>query len=135
VRSLFVSLSFVCVAFLTGCGGSSGSSGNGGGSSPPQVATVASFGLIGTATPVNMPLVEAPDGGLYGTTSKGGGGGEGIVFKVSAQGALTVVYQFFRLLTVLTAEAPPAGSCLPTTATSTGRRLVEELTMRARSLG
>jgi len=89
---------------LAGCGGAGGGSG-GGGSSSPQVATVARLGLIGASIPANMTLVEAPDGDLYGTTSKGGGGGAGMVFKVSSQGTLSVVYQFCPAL-----DCPDGGS-------------------------
>ncbi len=42
-------------------------------------------------------LVQGRDGDLYGTTEYGGpaGGGSGTVFKISTNGALTVLYEFF----------------------------------------
>jgi uncharacterized repeat protein (TIGR03803 family) len=47
----------------------------------------------GPATPY-APLVEGVDGNLYGTTWSGGSGGEGTVFKITANGVLTVLYSF-----------------------------------------
>jgi len=39
-------------------------------------------------------LVQATDGNLYGTTLQGGAGNDGTVFKVTAGGALTTLYNF-----------------------------------------
>jgi len=42
-------------------------------------------------------LVQASDGNFYGTTLDGGAGGEGTVFKITASGALTILYSFCSL--------------------------------------
>jgi uncharacterized repeat protein (TIGR03803 family) len=39
-------------------------------------------------------LVEGPDGDLYGTTSKGGSGGGGTVYKISTSGVVTNLFSF-----------------------------------------
>jgi len=39
-------------------------------------------------------LAEGPDGDFYGTTFYGGSGGEGTVFKVTANGVMTLLYSF-----------------------------------------
>ena len=39
-------------------------------------------------------LVAGPDGDFYGTTWAGGSGGEGTVFKVTTNGAMTLLYSF-----------------------------------------
>jgi len=39
-------------------------------------------------------LVEATDGSFYGTTSEGGANGYGTVFKITARGKLTTLYNF-----------------------------------------
>jgi uncharacterized repeat protein (TIGR03803 family) len=40
-------------------------------------------------------LVQGTDGNFYGTTYVGGTNGEGTVFKITPQGTLTTLYQFF----------------------------------------
>jgi uncharacterized repeat protein (TIGR03803 family) len=40
------------------------------------------------------PLVQATNGDLYGTTSEGGGSGNGTVFKITPSGTLTTLYSF-----------------------------------------
>jgi uncharacterized repeat protein (TIGR03803 family) len=45
--------------------------------------------LVSPLTP--GPLLSAPDGNLYGTT---GSGGDGVVFRLTTSGALTVLYSF-----------------------------------------
>jgi uncharacterized repeat protein (TIGR03803 family) len=40
------------------------------------------------------PLIQAKDGALYGTTSSGGANGGGTVFRITLQGAYSVVYSF-----------------------------------------
>ena len=45
-------------------------------------------GLYGTA------LVQATNGDLYGTTEGGGANGQGTVFKITANGTLTTLYNF-----------------------------------------
>lgn len=52
----------------------------------------------GTSTdgsgPANMTLVKDNHGNLYGTTAFGGAHGEGTVFKISAQGEYSILYNF-----------------------------------------
>src|SRR5579863_7883629 len=43
---------------------------------------------------LNVPLVQSPDGDLYGTTQQGGVNGAGTIYKVSAEGKLTTLYAF-----------------------------------------
>jgi uncharacterized repeat protein (TIGR03803 family) len=47
-------------------------------------------------TVANEPsrLIQGPDGGLYGTSYNGGSNGQGSVFKVGTNGAVTTVYSF-----------------------------------------
>ncbi len=42
----------------------------------------------------NGPLVEGNDGNFYGTTYKGGTSGEGVIFKITPDGILTVLHNF-----------------------------------------
>jgi len=42
----------------------------------------------------NASLIQASDGNLYGTTAEGGTNGDGTVFKISTNGALTRLYSF-----------------------------------------
>jgi uncharacterized repeat protein (TIGR03803 family) len=39
-------------------------------------------------------LIQATDGNLYGTTSDGGAGASGTVFKITTGGTLTTIYNF-----------------------------------------
>ena len=39
-------------------------------------------------------LVQATEGGLYGTTSQGGAGAGGTVFRITPSGTLTTLYSF-----------------------------------------
>ena len=43
---------------------------------------------------VNSTLVQAADGDFYGTTPTGGGSGAGTVFKLTAQGGLSLLHSF-----------------------------------------
>ena len=60
-----------------------------------DLKTVHSFSPTGTAG-VNprSALVEGPDGMLYGSTSTGGSGGTGTIFKIAPGGALTTLHNF-----------------------------------------
>jgi uncharacterized repeat protein (TIGR03803 family) len=51
-------------------------------------------GCTDGANPEYSGLVEASDGNFYGTTINGGSWGEGTVFKIAPNGALTTVYSF-----------------------------------------
>jgi uncharacterized repeat protein (TIGR03803 family) len=55
--------------------------------------TLCSFSSIGAAYP-RAGLTLGNDGNFYGTTSAGGSSGDGIVFKVTADGALTTLVAF-----------------------------------------
>jgi len=45
-------------------------------------------------TPVYVPLVEAGDGNLYGTTASGGANGKGTIYKLTLAGQYTLLYTF-----------------------------------------
>ncbi|HTU43063.1 MAG TPA: choice-of-anchor tandem repeat GloVer-containing protein [Candidatus Aquilonibacter sp.] len=56
------------------------------------------------------PLVEAADGGFYGTTTNGGANGDyGTVFKITAQGTLTTLYSFCAQIYCSDGEEPVGG--------------------------
>jgi uncharacterized repeat protein (TIGR03803 family) len=55
--------------------------------------TLYPFDLSHGATPWG-PLVQGTDGNFYGTTSKGGTGSGGVVFKITPAGKLTVLHNF-----------------------------------------
>ncbi len=70
-------------------------------------AILAQFDDENGSTP-NGPLVQGADGNLYGTTMLGGAGaygGQGTIFKVTRDGALTTLYSFCAQ----TAGAPQVG--------------------------
>jgi uncharacterized repeat protein (TIGR03803 family) len=53
-----------------------------------------SYGTNSDGATPRSTLVQARDGGLYGATYAGGANGNGVVFKITTLGALTVVYTF-----------------------------------------
>ncbi len=61
--------------------------------SAQTVTTLASFDQTDGSQPW-AGLVQGLDGDFYGTTSAGGAGGAGTVFKISAGGALTTLHSF-----------------------------------------
>jgi len=65
--------------------------------SPPSPAqefkTVVNFEGINGAVP-NGPLIQGLDGNLYATTSSGGSGNTGTMFKATPSGTLTTLYNF-----------------------------------------
>jgi len=60
------------------------------------------------ATPIG-PLVQDSNGNLYGTSGYGGANGRGIVFKISAGGMLTTLYNFCNLAGCADGSQPYAG--------------------------
>jgi len=63
--------------------------------------TLYSFGAVTNASGDSLDgakpyagLVQGSDGNFYGTTSEGGTNGDGTVFKISTNGALTTLYSF-----------------------------------------
>jgi uncharacterized repeat protein (TIGR03803 family) len=51
-------------------------------------------------------LLEASDGAIYGVTFKGGAGGAGTVFRITAKGALTTVHNFCSAAACADGEGP-----------------------------
>src|SRR5215467_14497015 len=47
-----------------------------------------------TAMSPAAPLIQGADGNFYGTTSQGGPGNAGTIFRISPAGTLTVLYAF-----------------------------------------
>lgn len=56
--------------------------------------TLVNFDGSNGAGPVYMALIQGTDGKLYGTTTAGGIGGYGTVFKMTRQGTLTTLHSF-----------------------------------------
>ena len=54
-------------------------------------------------------LVQGADGNFYGTTTDGGNGGDGTVFKVTSQGVLTTLYVFCSQQSCADGQRPHAG--------------------------
>jgi uncharacterized repeat protein (TIGR03803 family) len=54
-------------------------------------------------------LVQAADGGFYGTTSAGGAHSAGTVFRITPAGKLTTLYSFCALANCADGEEPEAG--------------------------
>ncbi len=52
------------------------------------------------------PLVEGPDGDLYGSATSGGSGGYGTIFKISTSGTFTLLYSFPNTGTTQNPVAP-----------------------------
>ena len=76
--------------------------------SPAQTFTVlVNFDLSNGANPVTS-LVQGPDGKLYGTTGKGGANGDGTVFKITPEGALSTLYSFCAKTNCTDGEYPNA---------------------------
>lgn len=79
-----------------------------------QFSNVASFNGTDGSYPQYGPLVQGRDGNFYGTTSVGGGNGYGEVFKVTAAGAVTVIYSFCSLSDCSDGANPAGGVVLGT---------------------
>jgi len=59
-----------------------------------QFTLLHSFGAPEDAAYPSLPLVQAVDGALYGTTSQGGVHGIGTIFRMAPGGAVTVLHAF-----------------------------------------
>jgi uncharacterized repeat protein (TIGR03803 family) len=55
-------------------------------------------------------LIQATDGNLYGTTLEGGANGGGTVFKITADGTLTTLYDFCAQPNCLDGQGPGAAT-------------------------
>ncbi len=58
------------------------------------LTTLHSFAFLADGAFPYAGLLHGTDGNLYGTTSQGGAGGNGTVFKITTAGALTTLYSF-----------------------------------------
>lgn len=63
----------------------------------PTFTGLASFNGTDGYEPNHTALIQATDGNLYGTTSYGGGNGQGTVFRITLSGKLTAIYSFCSL--------------------------------------
>jgi uncharacterized repeat protein (TIGR03803 family) len=61
------------------------------------------------ATPMYMTLIEANDGNLYGTTIAGGASSEGVLFQMTLNGQLKLVYSFCNRAHCSDGEQPYGG--------------------------
>jgi uncharacterized repeat protein (TIGR03803 family) len=84
--------------------------------SPAQTfTTLAAFtGTNGSNPEYTMLLVQGMDGSLYGTTLAGGANANGTVFKVTATGVLTTLYNFCTIKSCIDGAEPYAGLVLST---------------------
>jgi uncharacterized repeat protein (TIGR03803 family) len=80
-----------------------------------------SFDAAGGEYPYGLPLVQAPNGDLYGTLQAGGydltlcgGSGCGTAFKMTPSGKLTVLYNFCSLSDCTDGSTPYTGLTLAT---------------------
>jgi uncharacterized repeat protein (TIGR03803 family) len=70
---------------------------------------LANFDGENGAYPYYVALVQGLDGNFYGTTSGGGTGIGGTVFKITPSGALSTLYSFCPQFPCLDGSNPPAG--------------------------
>ena len=61
-------------------------------------------GTFGLQTQVGVPIVQASDGNLYGTTPNGGANGTGTIYKLTPAGKYTLLYTFPENKTSFPAE-------------------------------
>jgi uncharacterized repeat protein (TIGR03803 family) len=61
------------------------------------------------ATPMYMTMIEANDGNLYGTTIAGGASSEGVLFQMTLNGQLKLVYSFCNRAHCSDGEQPYGG--------------------------
>jgi len=81
--------------------------------SPAQtLTTLVNFAYTNGAEPLYGSLVPGPDGNLYGTTNGAGAHNGGIVFKMTPNGTLTVLYSFCGGSNCTDGNAPDTGLAL-----------------------
>ena len=61
----------------------------------PQFDVVHAFAAPGAVRPYST-LVEGMDGNFYGTTSEGGTGNQGTIFRMTPAGVVTILHSFFE---------------------------------------
>src|SRR5581483_2628038 len=66
------------------------------------------------ANPFYLPLVQAGDGNLYGTTASGGAFGSGSVLRLTPSGTLTTLYSFCSVAACADGSFPLGGLVLAT---------------------
>ena len=75
-------------------------------------STLVNFTGSNGANPLFGTLIQGKDGNFYGTTSAGGAHGQGTVFKLTAAGTLTTIYNFCSKGGCADGSAPFAGLIL-----------------------
>src|SRR5579872_74104 len=84
-------------------------------SSAEDFKTIQSFDITNGAAPTT-PVVQGPDGSLYGTTTEGGSasGSQGTVFRITRNGALQTLYSFCAQPNCTDGSTPATGLVLST---------------------
>jgi len=86
-----------------------------------KLTTLHNFEPIDGIQPQAAALLQGSDGEFYGTAYNGGANGRGTIFKVTASGAVTTLYNFCSRPTVLTVHPPAPAWYSATMETSTER--------------
>jgi|SRR5579863_5638193 len=71
--------------------------------------TLVDFDNTNGANPFAVTLVQGTDGNFYGTTFGGGANNEGTVFKITAKGSLTILYNFCSQTNCTDGKSPGVG--------------------------
>jgi len=75
---------------------------------------LANFDGTDGSNPFYLPLVQAGDGNLYGTTQSGGAIGNGSIFRLTPSGTLTTLYSFCSVASCADGAYPLGGLVLAT---------------------
>jgi uncharacterized repeat protein (TIGR03803 family) len=75
----------------------------------PTFTSLTSFDENNGAYPGGATLIQATDGNLYGTATKGGINGDGTAFKITPTGTLSTLYSFCSLANCTDGSIPAGG--------------------------